>query len=169
MPDHKEQAIPCSQTAEQGTCEKAGKMSISKKTAGKRYRKWILLWILCNTVFIAAFLFFQNSKNREKLESERSQMQMIQGENREIKDSEYDRKLAVTCDNGTFVGQKKTVCVLLKGFRMPSRRWAVFDGKGRLTPVPIRESMRHTITENPGSRRKLILKGHPCICREKTA
>ncbi len=49
------------------------------------------------------------------LENEREQMKMIQGENREIPDSAYDRKLAVKCDNGTFVGQEKNGVRFFKG------------------------------------------------------
>lgn len=56
-------------------------MSRSKKSGRKRIRKWILIWILCNAVFIAVFLFLQFSKNQDTLESERSQMRMIQALN----------------------------------------------------------------------------------------
>ena len=101
---------------------------MSKKSRRRRIEKWVLIWLLCNAVFIAVFLFLQFSKYRKTLEEERVQMRMIQGENREIRDGKYDRELAVTCDNGTFVGQEENSVRSFKGipYAMPptgSLRW----------------------------------------------
>ena len=145
-------------------------MNTSKKTKRKRIRKWILIWILCNVVFIALFLLHQFSKNQETLESERGQMKMIQGENRKISDNAYDRKLAVKCDNGTFVGQEKNGIRSYKGipYAVPpvgSLRWKRPVDAGPDTGVyeAYYYGKSGIQTEADSERASLYLQGEDCL------
>ena len=86
----------------------------------RRVNRWvriligIMFLILC---MIGATLFFYvrgTRASKKRLESERIEMQAIQGENQEISGT-YDQALAVVCDNGTFVGQEKNGVRSYKG------------------------------------------------------
>ena len=76
----------------------------------KRLNKWVraLIWfmvlILCMAGVTLFFYLRHNRETRRTLELERAQMQALAGENRAIT-GEYDRALAVRCDNGVFVGR----------------------------------------------------------------
>ena len=74
------------------------------------------------------YLFLQLSEYRKKLGGERAQMMTIYGENRKIPEGSYDKSLAVTCENGTFVGKTENGVFSYKGipYAMPptgSLRW----------------------------------------------
>lgn len=64
----------------------------------------MLALILCMAGTTLFFYLRHNYATDRQLAAERIQMQAIQGKNREIT-GDYDPTLAVTCDNGTFVGQ----------------------------------------------------------------
>ena len=49
------------------------------------------------------------------LDQARARMQALYGENKKITDGSYDRKLAVKCINGTFVGKKADNVIAFKG------------------------------------------------------
>ena len=77
----------------------------------KKIRKWLLLLVLLNVIFISGFLYARFRKTDRLLKEERSQMLELAGENVQITGGGYDPGLAVTCDNGTFVGlEKNKVC-----------------------------------------------------------
>ena len=76
----------------------------------KRMNRWVkaLIWIfvliLCMAgITLFAYLWHVHA-SRRTLEAERVQMQALWGENKKI-DGDYDHDLAVSCDNGIFVGR----------------------------------------------------------------
>lgn len=86
----------------------------------RRLNKWVraLIWVLALILCMAGTtLFFylrHNYATDRELAAERIQMRAIQGENQEIT-GDYDPALAVTCDNGTFVGQAQNGVLACKG------------------------------------------------------
>ena len=81
----------------------------------RKILKWILIWVLCNVAAAAFFFLLRSSRTEENMKKESAQMAEIAGENREITGTDYDRELAVTCDNGTFVGLEKNQVRSYKG------------------------------------------------------
>ena len=75
----------------------------------------IIIWILFDILFIAVFVRTQLYQTHDQLETERELMTSLQGENKAITDDHYSRELAVTCDNGTFVGAEKNRVRSYKG------------------------------------------------------
>ncbi|MBQ3426877.1 MAG: carboxylesterase family protein, partial [Clostridia bacterium] len=51
---------------------------------------------------------FENDEAKEELRA-------MYGENRQITDENYDKSLAVKCNNGTFVGKKTDELIIWKG------------------------------------------------------
>ena len=86
----------------------------------RRLNKWVraLIWVLALILCMVAttlFFYLRHSRATDRLlAAERIRMQAIQGENREIT-GDYDPALAVTCDNGTFVGQAQNGVLACKG------------------------------------------------------
>ena len=91
-------------------CGKVRSMKITKKIW-----KWILIWVLCNAAVFGGYLAWEYRSTLQHLTTQRKQMVLIQGENREITGQEYDEALAVVCDNGTFVGQEKNSVTSYRG------------------------------------------------------
>ena len=69
--------------------------------------KWVLIWLLANLLVLGVYLVISSIDTTRTLNAEREQMAAIYGENREITGEAYDEALAVTCDNGTFVGREE--------------------------------------------------------------
>ena len=88
---------------------------MKKKSRRRKIGGLIIFWVLINIVFITVYFVKQQKKADEHLKEEKKQMATLQGENAEIKDNSYDRHLAVTCDNGTFVGREENGVRSYKG------------------------------------------------------
>ena len=80
---------------------------MAKSKRRKKFRKLILIWLLANAAAIIGYIFYISNNDRKILEKEGAEMELIKGENKEITGNDYDRSLAVVCDNGTFVGKEK--------------------------------------------------------------
>ena len=74
----------------------------------------VLVWILCMIIIISIFHVSQFLYADEAIKSGRGHTMTLQVENRQITEG-YDRSLAVTCDNGTFVGQATNGVLSYKG------------------------------------------------------
>ena len=68
---------------------------------------WILAGLLVLTAVGFLVLQMQKKKAEEEMALSREEIMSGYGENRRIDSAAYDRTLAVTCQNGTFVGQEK--------------------------------------------------------------
>ena len=87
-----------------------------------------MILILFNIVYIAIVLVITLKKSDELLNVSKAQMEGKKGVNREITDGNYAEELAVSCDNGTFVGLEKNGVRSYRGipYAMPptgERRW----------------------------------------------
>ena len=78
---------------------------MAKKSIKRRLLNGFLILILANAAFIGIFLLVTFQQEDRKLEAARAEMASLKGENKELSGNSYDKKLAVTCDNGTFVGR----------------------------------------------------------------
>ena len=93
--------------------ETNGKKRKKKKKRSLSFRCWTLLalWIVLNIVGLGFYVLYVSIDMARKVEAVKKEMSATVGVNREIKDGDYDSRLAVTCDNGTFV------CTDLSGVR----------------------------------------------------
>ena len=76
---------------------------------------WILLFVLANILATGIFLIVQLSRSNEAADREKGQLAALIGVNREITDGEYEKALAVSCDNGIFVGKEENQVLSFKG------------------------------------------------------
>ena len=136
----------------------------------RRITRWILLWILFNVVVIGAYMWKQNHQSDRTLEMERAQLRKLQGVNREVTDGEYDRTMAVVCDNGTFIGTEEDEVRSYKGipYALPpvgERRWKppvdAPAGDGVYEAVYFGKSGIQTEAET--ERASLYLQGEDCL------
>ncbi len=92
---------------------------------------FFVLFVLA--VSAAAIFMFQEKKEEEMKAALRKEIRSLYGENRKIDDGSYDRDLAVTCRNGTFVGKETEQVRSYKG--IPYARPPVGDLRWKM-PVP---------------------------------
>ena len=94
--------------------DKEIKTSKKKKIRKKGLLKWGLGWLGATAAVVAGVIFMQGHQSDKLLAKRRSQMTAMYGENQRI-EGDYDRALAVTCHNGTFVGRQKNGVRSYKG------------------------------------------------------
>ncbi|MBR0087207.1 MAG: carboxylesterase/lipase family protein [Lachnospiraceae bacterium] len=131
---------------------------------------WILLLAAANVLAIGIFLFIQLFRSDEVLKQEKEQMAALAGVNREITGEVYDEALAVSCDNGTFVGKEKNGVHSFKGIPYAEApvgklRWKPpvdkAEGDGVYEAFYFGKSGIQTETES--ERASLYLQGEDCL------
>lgn len=88
-------------------------MDKEKKKHGVLFR--ILIWAAVNIIAALGIFIVQSYMIKDKVSGLKKQMKALEGINREITGSDYDKDLAVRCDNGTFVGKKEEGVRSFKG------------------------------------------------------
>ena len=80
-----------------------------KKKKSKRFIAWkvLLIWVLINVAYLVGSLLYEMHDAKIEIAESKAQMETIIGENKEITGGDFNRDMAVVCDNGTFVGLEK--------------------------------------------------------------
>ena len=78
-----------------------------KATIRKRLGILILIWVLANVIAIIGYLIYELNRAKEDMKEGRELVAETIGVNHEITGADFDREMAVTCDNGTFVGREE--------------------------------------------------------------
>ena len=90
-----------------------------KKKKQKRRSRRILLWILAAALLVTAaaalHLVRQNRKAEREMARIQEELMAGYGENHRLDEEAYDPELAVSCRNGTFIGQKEEQVRSYKG------------------------------------------------------
>lgn len=89
-------------------------MKMKRRTIKRNIAIGIAIILLLDILIIAGYAYVQLRKFDIELDELEEQMMKIAGQNKEIEGS-YDNALAVTCDNGTFVGKEQNGVLSFRG------------------------------------------------------